>query len=167
MPRRSLLVRTLGALILSPLLLTACTDSTEIGKKCQLVKKDPNGVAPFAVVLNSELVAGQDFISFGASDCVELICVHDKDSPVVGGPNDPATGYCSEACIPGGATCDTVSGEASADLKERMECRALLLDQTTLDRLRQEDPAAYRNTFGENTNPYFCAGAPPVVDAGS
>jgi hypothetical protein len=159
------LVRTLGALILSPLVLTACSENSEIGKPCQLVKKPSAEAAAagtrFSPVLNSELVPGQDFISFGASDCVDLICVHDKDSPVAGEPGAPATGYCSQACVHGGDTCATVSSEASSDLEARMSCRALLLDQATLDQLRQEDPEAYRNTFGENTNPYFCAGAPP------
>lgn len=166
---RSALARTLGALVLIvPVLLTGCSEETEIGKPCQLVKKPtPEDAARnlrFSPVLNSELVEDQDFISFGASDCVDLVCVHDKDSPIVGDPSAPATGYCSQSCIPGGDTCDAVSGEASDDLKGRMSCRSLLLDQATLDRLRQENPESYRSTFGENTNPFFCAGAPRAAE---
>lgn len=43
-----------------------------------------------------------------------------------------------------------------------MTCRALLLDQETLEALRAADENAYRQTFGENNSPFFCAGAPPT-----
>ena len=61
-------------------------------------------------------------------------------------------------------TFDSISAvtdpEASESVKNRMSCRALLLDQEALDNLRQSDPNAYRSTFGDNNSPYFCAGTP-------
>jgi hypothetical protein len=173
MPGRMILVRSLGALLLAAAV-SGCSQESEIGKPCALVKKpsaeEAAQGARFSPVLYRELVPGQDFISFGATGCVDLICVNDKDHPR-GSPDEqdaPAFGYCSDACIPGSDSCSDVAGDAVEGLESRISCRALLLDQETLDRLRQEDPDAYRNTFGENVNPFFCAGNPPTAaDAGS
>jgi hypothetical protein len=166
-PGHKALFRSLSVLLLGAALATGCTEATEVGKPCQLVKKpsaeEAAAGALTAPVLERDLVAGQDFISFGATDCVDLVCVHDKDAPTSGNPDAVAIGYCSEACIPGEDSCSKVSGDAVEGLEARMSCRALLLDQETLNRLRTEDPALYRSTFGDNTNPFFCAGATPAA----
>jgi len=171
MSGRMILVRSLGALLLATTA-TGCSEESEIGKPCQLVKKptaeDAAAGARFSPVTLGELVAGQDFISFGATGCVSLICVNDKDADRSGEPDAPAFGYCSDACIPGSDSCSEVAGDAPEGLESRISCRSLLLDQETLDRLRLQDPDAYRSTFGENVNPFFCAGNPPAeAEAGS
>lgn len=171
MSGRMTLIRSLSALLLA-VTVTACSEESEIGRPCQLVKKptaeDAATGARFSAVTLGELVPGQDFISFGATGCVSLICVNDKDANREGAADAPAFGYCSDACIPGSDTCGEVAGDAVEGLEARVSCRSLLLDQETLDRLRQEDPDAYRSTFGENVNPYFCAGNPPAAaDSGS
>ena len=112
---------------------------------------------------------GQDFISFGSIECEDLICVRDaafprarnEDGTINGGAE--AKGYCSKACVEGSNACDVkdTSG-VQEDLPGRMTCRALLLDQETLEALRAADENTYRQTFGENNSPFFCAGAPPA-----
>jgi hypothetical protein len=169
MPGRKVLLRSLGALLLAATA-TGCSEESEIGKPCQLVKaptpEDAATGARFSPVLYGELVPGQDFISFGATGCVDLICVSDKDAyrGTTEEQGSPAFGYCSDACIPGSDSCSNVAGDAVEGLEARISCRSLLLDQETLDRLRQEDPDAYRRTFGENVSPFFCAGNPPAAE---
>jgi hypothetical protein len=166
MPGRKVLLHSLGALLLAATV-SGCSEESEIGKPCQLVKAptpaDAATGARFSPVLYGELVDGQDFISFGATGCVDLICVHDKNSPV-GDASAPAFGYCSAACIPGSDDCSQVAGDAVEGLEERISCRSLLLDQETLDRLRKEDPDAYRRAFGETVSPFYCAGNPPGTE---
>ncbi len=145
--------------------LVACKTDTELGVPCRLVKRDPSASADggriaSVPVKESEIAPGQDFISFGAADCEDLICVRDRGTPR-GNPTDDAQGYCSFACVPGVTECEVTDGRAADDLAARMECRGLLLDQATLDRLRAQNPQLYLSTFGENSSPTFCAGRPP------
>jgi hypothetical protein len=152
------------ALLLSAVLLCGgCKVNSDIGKRCLLVKKstDPNKESDF--VVERDLVAGQDFISFGSLDCEDLVCVKDADMPIEKAEDtDYVLGYCSKACVPDELVdpCAVTDPDALASVKDRMSCRALLLDQQALDDLRQSDPATYRATFGDNNSPYFCAGNP-------
>ena len=165
------LVILLSAVVLA----TGCTVTTDLGKPCVLKKtqdvKDANGnVTGTEVVsiLQSELSTGQDYIAFGITECDDLICVRDADEPfleepALGSSQPPRTavGYCSRACIEGSdaSACEvTDKGAVPDELESRMACRSLLLDTQTLERLRAEDPAAYRRTFGETLSPFFCAG---------
>jgi hypothetical protein len=168
-------------LLSAALLATACTVTTDLGHPCvlrktQVVKDeggnpviDPDTGKPkteVVTILQSELFPGQDYIAFGITDCDDLICVRDADEPFLEEPADPALprrtalGYCSRACIEGSeaSACEVTDPSAAAGLTSRMACRSLLLDTATLERLRAEDPVAYRQTFGETLSPYFCAG---------
>jgi hypothetical protein len=144
-------------LLLSAVLLASgCQVTTQLGQSCVLVKKkDATSSTP---VLEKDIAPKQDFISFGATDCEDLICVRDAESPHDPDPEAVALGYCSQECVEGSSSCTVTSTDVDTALKDRMTCRSLLLDQASLERLKKDDPVAYRNTFGETNSPYFCAG---------
>lgn len=159
-----------SALLMSAgLLLGGCNVTTQLGVPCELVRaatpqERENGGLKFVPIYEKELVRGQDFISFGAVQCDDLICVRDASVAPSDNPEDVALGYCSKECIEGTTTgCEVTDSSVAQDLKDRMACRALLLDQATLDALRAADPDYYRATFGENTSPFFCAGRAPAA----
>jgi len=168
-------------LLSAALLATGCTVTTDLGKPCVLKKtrvvRDANGnpvtdpatgkqQTEVVSILQSELATGQDYIAFGITECDDLICVRDANTPFLEEPTDPAqprrtaVGYCSKACIEGSdaSACEVTDSSVPSELSKRMSCRSLLLDTQTLERLRAEDPAAYRATFGETLSPFFCAG---------
>jgi len=162
----------LALLVGAALLCGGCEVSSDIGKPCVLVRKataeelkaNPS-LGNTRSIMESELRAGQDFISFGSVECEDLICVRDTAyNPGLAAGTDltkeAARGYCSMACVtdPLVNTCAVTTSEADANVKERMTCRALLLDQKALDDMRANDPVGYRRTFGDNNSPYFCAG---------
>ena len=144
------------------LLASGCEVTTQLGKQCVLVKKPSADEQAQGIrskpVLESEIAPKQDFISFGSTDCEDLICVRDAELPRNSDPNAVALGYCSQECVEGSSTCTVTSSDVDTALKNRMACRPLLLDQASLERLKRDDPVAYRNTFGETNSPYFCAG---------
>lgn len=159
-------------LVSTALLLGGCSVSSEIGKSCKLVRKaTPEELAAGSEktvdLLEGEIADQQDFISFGSPLCEDLICVRDQDFPRARNPDGTlavdavAFGYCSKPCVSGAANACKVSdtSDVEPNLPGRMSCRSLLLDEETLNALRAADEAFYRNTFGVNDSPYFCAGA--------
>jgi hypothetical protein len=165
-------------LISAALLLGGCEVSSQIGKPCNLVRKatpeekEQLGQDTVAI-LEKEIAPNQDFISFGSVQCEDLICVRDAAFPRATNEdgtinqNAPAQGYCSKECVEGSSACEVKdTSDVQKDLPGRMSCRALLLDQDTLEALRSADEAFYRRTFGENNSPFFCAGA-PVASTGT
>ncbi|MCY1015358.1 adventurous gliding motility lipoprotein CglC [Pyxidicoccus sp. MSG2] len=170
-------VRT-ALLMSAALLLGGCEVSSEIGKECTLVRKaspeeEQEFGRKFMPILEKEVAPKQDFISFGSIECEDLICVRDAAFPRATNedgsvnPNAEAKGYCSKECVEGSNACEVKDTSGVLEgLPERMGCRALLLDQDTLDALRSSDEGFYRRTFGENNSPFFCAGA-PVAQSGN
>ncbi|MFY0569358.1 adventurous gliding motility lipoprotein CglC [Archangium lansingense] len=153
----------LALLVSAVLLFGGCKVNSDIGKRCLLVKKAPEGSGRESdPVLVTDVSEGQDFISFGSLDCEDLVCVKDADMPLEMADNGQVVGYCSTACVQGELVdpCTITDPDAHPAVKDRMSCRALLLDQKALDDLRQNDPATYQATFGDNNSPYFCAGNP-------
>lgn len=170
-------VRT-ALLMSAALLLGGCEVSSEIGKECTLVRKATaeesaaNGGRKFMPILQKEVARNQDVISFGSIECEDLICVRDADFPpkMMDDPSDPggaqiddpeaeAKGYCSKECVEGSNACEVKDTSGVLEgLPERMSCRSLLLDQATLEALRSANESRYRETFGENNSPFFCAG---------
>ena len=124
MPVRRSLVATL--LLGVPLFFNACRVATDLGLPCQLVKKNPDGGTTSVPILESDLPGGnKDFISFGATECEDLVCVRDAKVPRTGVPGAAALGYCSRACVPnasGGNVCSKRSCGVRILLKSsRME----------------------------------------------
>jgi hypothetical protein len=164
----------LALLVGAALVLGGCEIKSDIGKSCVLVRKateqelkDHPELGKTRNMMESELRAGQDFISFGSVECEDLICVRDSDfAPELASDADrtktAAKGYCSKACVDDTLqnSCVVTDPDAVASVKDRMACRALLLDQKALEDLKANDPVTYRNTFGDNNSPSFCAAQP-------
>lgn len=160
----------LALLVSAVLLCGGCKVTSDIGTPCLLVKKGTG--TDTAPVVEEDLSPGQDFISFGSLDCEDLVCVKDADMPLetvdttnnAGKPVKQVKGYCSKACKDDSTLlqdpCAVTDPEAVASVKDRMSCRALLLDQTALDELRKNDPDRFHDIFGDNNSPFFCAGNP-------
>jgi hypothetical protein len=144
----------------------ACTSTTDLGEPCILVKKNPDTSSSVQSVpiTAKEITPGKDFISFGAVECEDLVCVLDAEhtsqiDPDGGNPDAPVTGYCSRSCVPGSSTACAPQKDTANDSNPdtSMSCRALLLDPATLGRICQADPAKCQQYFGNNSSPYFCA----------
>ncbi len=166
MPVRRLLVVTLVMLGV-PVFLEACRVATDLGRDCNLVKKNPDGGSTSVPILESELPGGaKDFISFGATECEDLVCVRDANFPTTGVPGASATGYCSRACVPNASNgCPAANSADDKDPNKKLTCRALLLDEQTLGAICTNDPATCQR-IGDTRSPYFCArGTTP--DAGT
>jgi hypothetical protein len=141
----------LGAVLLSASLF-ACTTSTDLGEPCTPVKALSDGGV--TDVLVGDLSSGQDFISFGATECSDLVCVVDqtsasqqlsvaqRDAGISLG--SPAVGYCSTACVQGN------------DSALVMACRELVLDPALIAEICQT-PAKCEQYFGSNRSSFFCA----------
>lgn len=165
------------ALLVGALLLCGgCEVSSDVGKPCVLLRKATTEEMELSPelgetrdILEGQLKAEQDFISFGSVECEDLVCVrHARYDPKLDPKLTleeqaqlPAKGYCSKACVvdPLVNNCPVTTSDAEPDVADSMSCRALLLDQQALEELRRSDPAAYRATFGDNNSPYFCAGS--------
>jgi hypothetical protein len=141
------------------LLASACEVTTQLGQECLLIKQDPDRPGESTAILEREILPGQDFISFGVTDCEDLVCVRDANYVGDSNPDAQAKGYCSQDCVEGSGKsgCEVTDTGVAENIRTGITCRSLLLDQASLERLRQEDPVAYRRTFGENNSPYFCA----------
>jgi hypothetical protein len=172
----------LALLVGAALMCGGCAVSSDIGKTCVLVRKATKAEQeaeptrePSRNIMESQLTPGQDFISFGSVECEDLVCVRDAHfDPKLAAGTDltkvAATGYCSKPCLEDTLTtnnCAVTSSEALAEVKDRMACRPLLLDQQALDALRTSenpaDRALYSQLFGDNTSPSFCAATPPAT----
>lgn len=149
----------LGAAVAAMVALVAaagCQSPTDVGTECVLVRKDPNDPSKSVPLKEKDIVAGKDFISFGAVECEDLVCV--RDSSVQKGPDEAeAKGFCSKPCLATNeATCRT--GNSSIDDgPNAFACRALILDEQTLAAIRQANPEQYKQYFGDTQSPYFCA----------
>lgn len=161
-------------LVLSAVLLASgCSVSTQLGAECVLVRKateeEEAATGRKSIsIKESELISGQDYISFGVLDCdeLELTCVRDANHPRTTQPGDPAEagtdakGYCSQACVVNSSTCEVLGDNVATGVQDRpMTCRSLALDQKALEQLKKDNPALYKQTFGDNSSPFFCAAA--------
>jgi len=139
-----------------------CTQINDVGNPCVLVRKDPTDTDPSdgirsIPIKESEIQGGKDFISFGATECEDLVCVRDANAEPNPNPDADATGFCSKPCLQTSAdSCKT--GRSDIDEGDQpFTCRPLLLDEGTLASIRQADPAKYEQYFGDTVSPYFCA----------
>jgi len=153
-----LFVTLLAALVLP----SACRVNTDLGRSCQLVKKNPDGGTSSVPIVEADLPsANKDFISFGATECEELVCVRDAYVPRTGVATAPATGYCSRSCVANSSTaCPAANPEDNNDPTRKLSCRALLLDEQTLGVICSNDPATCQQ-LGDTRSPYFCARSNP------
>lgn len=157
----------LAGLLIIALLGSACPPSTDRGRTCKMPKRTDAGVTDITerevrARTGTGANATRDFLAFGSLDCDGLLCVRDATFISDAGEDSPAEGYCSNACDPG-AACPSFDPKLDERGDTRLNCRALLLDEQTLEAIRQ-DPAA-SGLINNIRTPYFCArGSAP--DAG-
>ncbi len=156
--------RHLFLAVLATLAVTGCRVQTDLGAPCLMVKKDPTGTQTSVPITEGEVTSGRDFISFGAMECDDFVCVRDASSTRPSGATDstPATGYCSRGCEQNEA-CPAANPEDDKIEALKLTCRALLLDTETINLLCREDEAQCRRIFGETRTPYFCARGSDVL----
>ena len=163
----------LGAVLLG-VTLFACTSSTDLGETCNPVKALPDGGVTYVLV--GDLSAGKDFISFGATECSDLVCVVDQElasQELSQAQRDaglslssPAIGYCSTACVQGNdSTCSPQYNNQQNQPALAMTCRELLLDPALIAEICSS-PAKCEEYFGSNRSSFFCARGAPA-DGGS
>jgi hypothetical protein len=151
---------TLVAVAVYAVAFGGCSSGGDLGKECVLVRKDPTDTDPSdgirsIEIRESEVVADKDFISFGATECEDLVCVRAANTPFTrddSNPNPVAKGMCSRPCVH-----TNESSCATGNDADRFTCRAMLLDTETLAAIKQQDPAKYKKYFGDTQSPYFCA----------
>ncbi len=139
--------------------LEGCRVATDLGRECTLVKKNPDGGSGSVFILESELPDGgtKDYISFGATQCEDLVCVRDANVPKTGAAGALASGYCSRPCVPNASTgCPAANPDDDRDPNKKLTCRALLLDEQTLADICTNDPGRCQQIAG-TLSPYFCA----------
>lgn len=141
---------------------SGCTVQTDLGRQCFLVKKDANGER--VRMTEAEITSGLDFISFGASECENYVCVRDAAMGRPTGATDEsdAIGYCSAQCEPPadgalGNPCPAENPAHDDDPALRLTCRSMLLDEDTINLICAEDEALCQRLFGPNRTPFFCA----------
>ncbi|HEX4803220.1 MAG TPA: adventurous gliding motility lipoprotein CglC [Myxococcaceae bacterium] len=141
---------------------SACRVNTDLGRSCQLVKKNPDGGPTSVPIVEADLPgANKDFISFGATECEELVCVRDAYVPRTGVATAPATGYCSRSCVANSTiACPAASPADDTDPARKLSCRALLLDEQTLGAICTNDTGTCQQ-IGDTRSPYFCARSNP------
>ena len=161
-PRSRLLISSPFLVLLA---LLGCQDSTDLGKApCHLVKKGADG-GPVDVLV-AELSPLKDFLSFGAVECEDLVCVLDKQgvsavlAQAASNPavlSNPALGYCSRACAQGSSsTCTPQFDNQQNQPGLAMSCQQLVLDQATIAEICK-DAAKCLAYFDNNRSPFFCA----------
>jgi hypothetical protein len=156
--------RWAGLLAAFGLLWSACPNPTDLGKECVLIRKDPADTDPSdgtnsIEIREGEITPGKDFISFGATECDDLICVRDANAAPGTDPNAIAKGVCSRPCVATSATsCETGDRSVDEDESRRFTCRSLLLDADTLAAIKEADPEKYQRYFGNAQSPDFCVG---------
>jgi hypothetical protein len=157
----------LAGLLTTVIVFSACPPSTDRGRPCTMRKRTDAGIADVSerevrARTGTAASATRDFLGFGSLDCDSLLCVRDATFVSDAGDDSPAQGYCSNPCDPG-AACPSFDPRLDERGDTRLNCRALLLDEQTLEAIRQ-DPVASALINNVRT-PYFCArGSAP--DAG-
>lgn len=145
---------------------SGCKAKTDLGTQCTLVRKDPSDTDPSdgtrsIPIKEKDLPpvsadSPRDYVSFGATECEDLVCVRNSGTPA-GDPEADATGFCSRSCLQTNpASCET--GDEQLDTSANAYvCRSLILDETTLAAIKQNNPTMYEQYFGTTQSPYFCA----------
>jgi hypothetical protein len=137
---------------------SGCRVTSDVGKQCELKKRDPTDPTGVKAVTLTERELQDyqgDFIFFGATECEDLVCIRDKDAPRNSNLDAAAFGYCSRPCSLNSTRACEVT-EATSDTRA-MDCRALLLDEQTLSTICQDNAEFCKNVFNSTQSPYYCA----------
>lgn len=152
-------MRALVVLVLG--LASSCRVPSDLGAPCTLMRPSDAGlVAVTEGEIQRRLATHAfDVLTFGAVECEELVCVREAESPAGASPDSPARGHCSRECRPGVA-CRTGNEAIDAVPERALGCRALLLDEATLNALSRVDAGIVPIAAAGAREPYFCAAGP-------
>jgi hypothetical protein len=130
------------------LLATACTVERDLGQTCKMTRPDPDGGV--ALALEAERVSNPnlDYISFGAAECDDQVCLRTSRSANPEHEQGTARGYCSAPCIEASDCEPDFTGK-----KGTMRCEQVLPD---LEQMKKDDPQAYEETFGAGASTRYC-----------
>ena len=160
------LLRSVSVLFVCSLF--AC-ETSDLNKRCTLVKGDGKGGPPIPILKSDPIIknsANKDFLSFGAAQCENYVCVRDSSFPPEIDDGGYAEGYCSRDCVVNSSIgCGSYDGSLDKG-DTKLSCRALILDEATLAAVKAADPQKYQQVFGMTTSPFFCARGGQVADAG-
>src|SRR5690606_19447566 len=155
MSRLAVIALSIVAVVLG---LTGCPAYTDLGVQCLLVKgQDAEGNLIY--ITNAEIVPKLEYLSHGG-ECDTYDCVRDADMDAGdGAANEPASGYCSNNCVPGAPDNCVPANSSHADPEsaEFLSCREISLDPELLAYFRDNDPEQYRRLFGDGSTPFYCA----------
>jgi hypothetical protein len=143
------------------LVMSACLEPPDdLGSPCVLVRADPTDTDPndgtrSINILESDLegLTDTDIISFGATECENLVCVRPANTPLGPDRTVGAEGFCSRACAENVADA-CLTGDAARDNNDPYACRSLALDAEALAVLRQDHPELIPPGV---TSPFYCA----------
>lgn len=135
------------------LLVGACRPPSDLNRPCTLLRKNPDGGAPIAILeseIKSRMNGNKDFIAQGTVECEFLFCVRNAQLVTDAGPTDSAVGYCSRECLQN-QPCPSFD-EALDKSANKLTCRPMLLDKEVLAALGRGDAG-----LGNIRDEFFCA----------
>jgi hypothetical protein len=141
-----LLASTIAVLLAAGL--AGCSVETDLGQTCKMTRPDTEGGAPIELEASSITSETLDWISFGAAECDDLVCVRTAGSPNPAHENGMARGYCTKPCIDASDCAPDFQGRKGA-----MGCEQLLPD---LEELKRTNPEEYERIFGSGTATNYC-----------
>lgn len=145
--------------------MSACVRD-DLGAPCVLVRADPTDTdssdGTRSIPIKESEIQGSDstdIISFGATECENLVCVRPAGTPDTDpGVDNDATGICSRPCaVNEASSCET--GNSGIDQTSPFTCRGLVLDEAALVEIQNR----YPDLIPPNVvSPFYCA-KPMVV----
>lgn len=135
-------------LLVSVFYTMGCKSETDLGQACRMTK--PCKPGPTCPVAESEMSdASQDYVSLGVSECDDLVCVRTTGSN--SGEKGEGYGYCTKSCI------DSADCEYDYEgNKNAFGCQQLLLSDSYMQQLQQNNPDAYEQVFGSGASSKYC-----------
>lgn len=137
--------KTIPITILALLAFVAgCTTKGDLGANCRMTRSASTPEAPPTPVQESAVQnPALDYISFGAAECDNLVCLRTAGSTNPSNQDGEAIGYCSAPCVTD-ADCDATGDGVEGSLV----CATVLPEMSAL---AEDDPVLYDQIFSPGT----------------
>ncbi len=147
------MIRFVGTAFLCSLMaaggLVGCSSTKDLGATCKMTRPGDNG--PEDISEDKVADPAVDYIALGSAECDDLVCIRTAGSANPENELGMARGYCTAPCI------DDLDCQPDFEGNEKtLKCTQLLLDQSFLDALEQEDPQTYEQIFGSGASAKYC-----------
>jgi len=125
-----------------------CEMTKDLGATCAMTKPGDDGPEE----IDEDKVADTriDYIALGSAECDDLVCIRTSDSANPENELGKARGYCTAPCI------DDLDCEPDFEGNKTLKCERLLLDETFLSALKENDPETYEQIFGSGASAKYC-----------